>query len=86
MLCFVPAGLEDADEFWEWFVACAYFHHVDVEDVRPVGELYIDLVALWRRLEDVFSHGGHHHNSFVWQTGISSESRSADALVHRKLG
>ena len=46
MLHFVP-GLKDMDEFLEWFVACAYLHHVDVEDVCPVGELYIDLVAFW---------------------------------------
>jgi len=55
VLRFVPR-LEDADEFWEWFVACAYVHHVDVEDVRPVGEPYVDLVALWRRLQGVISY------------------------------
>ena len=79
---FVPE-LEDADEFWVWFVARSYFHHVDVEDVRPVGELYVDLVAFWCGFEDVFSHWGHHDDSFVWQTGKSRESRSADALVYR---
>ena len=82
MLCFIP-GLEDVDEFWEWFVARAYLHHVDVEDVHLIGELYVDLVALWRRLDDIFSHRGYHHNSLVWEAGNSRESRSADTLVHR---
>ena len=82
--CFVP-WLEDVDEFWEWFVTRAYLHHVDAEDVRPIGELYVDLVALWCSLEDIFSHRGHHGDSFVWETGKSWESRSADALVHGRF-